>query len=111
MPKVAPEMESSALAADYTLVARSCARLRQRLSGAHSAEIEFSSGDRFHFDFRFREPEVDDGMLHRDAPAPRLINLPSGEAYTAAYEGERELPSLTSGVLPVWYKTKSFDCG
>jgi len=106
MPKVAPEMESSALAADYTLVARSCARLRQRLSGAHSAEIEFSSGDRFHFDFRFREPEVDDGMLHRDAPAPRLINLPSGEAYTAAYEGERELSSLTSGVLPIWYENE-----
>lgn len=103
MPKVAPEMESTALAADYAEVARSCERLRARLAGAHSAEIEFSSGDQFHFDFRFREPEMDDGRLHRDAPAPRLINLPSGEAYTAAYEGERDVPSLTSGILPVWY--------
>jgi len=106
MPRVAPEMESSALAADYAQVARSCAHLRQRLSGAHAAEIEFSSGDQFHFDFRFREAKVDDGMLHRDAPAPRLINLPSGEAFTAAYEGERDLPSLTSGVLPVWFENE-----
>jgi hypothetical protein len=102
MPRVAPEMESTALAADYAQVARSCERLRTRLAGAHSAEIEFSSGDEFVFDFRFREAEVDDGRLHRDAPPPRLINLPSGEAYTAAYEGERDVPSLTSGILPVW---------
>jgi hypothetical protein len=103
MPKVAPEMESTALAADYAQVARSCERLRARLAGAHSAEIEFSSGEQFHFDFRFREPEMDDGRLRRDMPPPRLINLPSGEAYTAAYEGEGDVPSLTSGILPVWY--------
>ena len=101
MPRVAPEMESTALAADYAVVARSCDRLRQRLAAAEMAEIEFSSGDEFVFDFRFRTPEMDDGYLHRDAPVPRLINLPSGEAFTTAYEGEREVPSLTSGVLPV----------
>ena len=106
MPRVAPEMESTALSADYAQVARSCERLRARLAGAHSAEIEFSSGDQFRFDFRFREPEMDDGRLHRDAPAPRLINLPSGEAYTAAYEGERDAPSLTSGTLPLWYRNE-----
>jgi hypothetical protein len=104
MPKVAPKMESTALAADYRQVARSCERLRARLAGAHTADIEFSTGDQFVFDFRFRVPEVDDGQLHRDAPDPRLINLPSGEAFTAAYEGERGVPSLTGGVLPVWYK-------
>jgi hypothetical protein len=104
MPRVAPEMESTALAADYAQVARSCERLRARLAGAHSAEIEFSTGDHLVFDFRFRVPEVDDGNLHRDAPEPRLINLPSGETFTAAYEGERDTPSLTNGVLPVWYK-------
>ena len=109
MPRVAPEMESTALAADYAQVARSCERVRARLAGADAAEITFSSGDEFVFDFRFREAEVDDGRLHRDAPPPRLINLPSGEAYTAAYEGERDVPSLTSGILPVWYGTKS--CG
>ena len=106
MPRVAPEMESTALAADYRQVARSCEQLRARLAGAHSAEIEFSSGDQFVFDFRFRVPEVDDGQLHRNAPDPRLINLPSGEAFTAAYEGERGVASLTSGVLPVWYENE-----
>ena len=104
MPKVAPEMESTALAADYAQVARSCERLRARLAGARSAEIEFSTGDQFIFDFRFRIPEVDDGYLHRDVLDPRLINLPSGEAFTAAYEGETGVPSLTTGVLPVWYQ-------
>jgi hypothetical protein len=106
MPKVAPQMESTALAADYAQVARSCERLRARLAGAHSADIEFSTGDSFLFDFRFRVPEVDDGQLHRDAPEPRLINLPSGEAFIAAYEGERDVPSLTSGVLPVPYQNE-----
>lgn len=106
MPKIAPEMESTALAADYRQVARSCERLRARLAGAHSAKIEFSTGDQFVFDFRFRVPEVDDGYLHRDAPEPRLINLPSGEAFTAAYEGERGIASLTGGVLPVWHENE-----
>ena len=103
MPKIAPAMESTALAADYRQVARSCERLRARLAAAHSAEIEFSTGDQFVFDFQFRVPEVDDGYLHRDVPDPRLINLPSGETFTAAYEGERGVPSRTAGVLPVWY--------
>jgi hypothetical protein len=107
MPRVAPEMESTALAADYAQVARSCERLRERLVKAERAEIEFSTGDQFVFDFRFRVPEVDDGQLHRDAPVPRLINLPSGEAFTTAYEGEREVPSLTSGVLPLPYKKET----
>jgi len=103
MPRVAPEMEATALAADYAQVARSCGRLRERLEKAQSAEIEFSTGDEFVFDYRFRTPEMDDGYLHRDAPVPRLINLPSGEAFTTAYEGERGVPSLTSGVLPLSY--------
>jgi hypothetical protein len=107
MPRVAPEMESTALAADYAHVARSCERLRERLANARSAEIEFSTGDQFVFDFFFRAAKVDDGRLHRDAPEPRLINLPSGEAYTAAYEGEQEVPSLTSGVLPVSYENET----
>ncbi|HSP44724.1 MAG TPA: hypothetical protein VLO30_01900 [Chthoniobacterales bacterium] len=107
MPRVAPEMEATALAADYAQVARSCERLRERLVKAERAEIEFSTGDAFVFDFRFRVPEVDDGRLHRDVPEPRLINLPSGEAFTTAYEGEREVPSLTSGVLPLPYKNET----
>ncbi|PYI93278.1 MAG: hypothetical protein DME97_05945 [Verrucomicrobia bacterium] len=106
MPRVAPEMESTALAADYAQVARSCERLRQRLARAQTAEIEFSTGDHLVLDFRFRIAEVDDGHLHRDAPAPRLINLPSGEAFIAPYEGERDVPSLTNGVLPLPYENE-----
>jgi leucyl aminopeptidase (aminopeptidase T) len=106
MPRVAPEMEATALAADYAQIARSCERLRARLAKSETAEIKFSNGDEFVFDFRFRTPEMDDGYLHRDAPVPRLINLPSGEAFTTAYEGEREVPSLTSGVLPVPYENE-----
>jgi leucyl aminopeptidase (aminopeptidase T) len=106
MPKVAPEMEATALAADYALVARSCERLRTRLAATQTAEIEFSTGDQFVFDFRFRVAEADDGYLHRDAAEPRLINLPSGETFTAAYEGERDIPSLTGGVLPVPYENE-----
>lgn len=106
MPKVAPEMEATALAADYALVARSCERLRLRLAAAQMAEIEFSTSDQFVFDFRFRVAEADDGYLHRDAPVPRLINLPSGETFTTAYEGERDVPSLTNGVLPLSYENE-----
>jgi hypothetical protein len=101
MPRVAPEMESTALAADYAQVARSCERLRERLAKAQTADIEFSNGDQFVVDFRFRVAEVDDGYLHRDTPQPRLINLPSGEAFIVPYEGERDSPSLTSGMLPL----------
>jgi len=103
MPRVAPEMASTALAADYAQVARSCERLRERLAKAQTADIEFSNGDQFAVDFRFRVAEVDDGYLHRDTPQPRLINLPSGEAFIVPYEGEGDSPSLTSGVLPIPY--------
>jgi leucyl aminopeptidase (aminopeptidase T) len=48
---------------------------------------------------------VDDGQLRPDKAPPRLVNLPSGEAYTATYEGEREgVPSETHGVLPVEWR-------
>jgi leucyl aminopeptidase (aminopeptidase T) len=104
MPRVAPEMESTALAADYAQVARSCERLRERVAKSETAEIEFSNGDRFILDFRFRVAEADDGYLHRDTPPPRLINLPSGEAFIVPYEGERDSPSLTSGILPLPYE-------
>jgi leucyl aminopeptidase (aminopeptidase T) len=106
MPRIAPEMEATALAADYTHVARSCQRLRDRLAAAASAEIEFSTGDQFTFDFRFRVPEMDDGRLPFDLPPPRLINLPSGEGYIAAYEGERGEPSRTRGILPMAYENE-----
>jgi hypothetical protein len=105
MPMVAPEMEETALAADYQQVAQSCARLRDRLAAADYAQISFSNGDTLTLDLRFRSAHVDDGQLRPDKAPPRLVNLPSGEAYTAIYEGERAgLPSASSGVLPVEWR-------
>src|SRR5215212_2394854 len=105
MPMVAPEMEQTALAADYAQVARSCARLRDRLDAAEYAQICFSNGDTLTLDLRYRSAHVDDGLLRPDKAAPRLVNLPSGEAFTAIYEGERAGdPSATRGVLPVEWR-------
>lgn len=105
MPLIAPEMEQTALAADYALMARSCRRLCDRLASADYARIGFSNGDTLTLDLRFRQPHVDDGQLRPDKAPPRLVNLPSGEAYTAIYEGERPgVPSDTRGVLPVEWR-------
>jgi hypothetical protein len=105
MPMVAPEMEASALSADYAHVARSCARLRDLLNAAVAARIGFSNGDVLTLDLRFREAYVDDGQLRPDKAPPRLVNLPSGEAFTAVYEGERAgVPSETRGVLPAEWR-------
>lgn len=105
MPLIAPEMEQTALAADYALVARSCRRLYERLAAADYARVSFSNGDLLTLDLRFREPHVDDGRLPPDKAPPRLINLPGGEVFTAIYEGERPgVPSETRGVLPVEWR-------
>jgi leucyl aminopeptidase (aminopeptidase T) len=105
MPMVSPEMERTALAADYLQVARTCAALRARLARAQLARIRFSNGDELTLDLRFRAAHADDGQLHADKAPPRIVNLPSGEAYTATYEGERPgLPSQTRGVLPVEWR-------
>jgi hypothetical protein len=105
MPMVAPEMEKTALAADYAQLARSCERLRDRLAAADYARIGFSNGDALTLDLRHRTAHVDDGQLRPDKAPPRLVNLPSGEAYTAIYEGERAGdPSTTRGVLPVEWR-------
>jgi hypothetical protein len=102
MPLVSPAMEATALAADYAQVAHSCATLRNLLSGAETARLRFSTGDALLLDLRHRTPHVDDGQLHFDKAPPRLVNLPSGEAFTAVYEGECPgEPSRTAGVLPV----------
>lgn len=105
MPMVAPEMEATALAADYAQVARSCKLLCERLDRADYARIGFSNGDTLTLDLRFRAAHVDDGQLRPDKAPPRLVNLPSGEAYTAVYEGEQAgEQSQTRGVLPVEWR-------
>jgi leucyl aminopeptidase (aminopeptidase T) len=102
MPMVSRSMEQTALAADYAEVARKAHLLQAKLDLAEGARVQFSTGDEMYFDLRYREAHADDGQLHADKEGERVINLPSGEAYIAPYEGEREgEPSRTVGLLPV----------
>lgn len=102
MPGVAKSMEQTALAADYSEVARKSHILADKLNQAVGAKVEFSTGHQLYFDLRYRQAEADDGQLHADKKGVRLINLPSGEAFIAPYEGEVEgEPSRTEGVIPV----------
>ncbi|MGB9299814.1 MAG: hypothetical protein WCD51_04385 [Anaerolineae bacterium] len=104
MPKVTRSMEKTALAADYSEVARKAHILAGKVEEAAGAKVEFSTGHEVYFDLRHRKAEADDGQLHVDKKGIRLINLPSGEACIAPYEGEVEgQPSRTEGVIPADY--------
>lgn len=101
MPGVSKRMEATALAADYQEVARRAQKLVTRLREASGATVIFSTGHELYMDLRYRMAEVDDGQCPPGADPP-FINLPSGEAYQAPYEGERsDEPSKTEGVIPV----------
>jgi hypothetical protein len=102
MPGATRSMEQSALAADYAEVARRVHLLREKLDQAVGATVQFSTGHEIYFDLRHREAHADDGQLRGGAGGARIINLPSGEAYIAPYEGEVEGdPSKTEGSIPV----------
>jgi hypothetical protein len=102
MPMVTRSMERTALAADYAEVARKVHLLQAKLDSAQGARVQFSTGQEMYFDLRYRDAHADDGQLHADKKGERVINLPSGEAYIAPYEGERQgEPSQTAGMLPV----------
>ncbi|NIN66626.1 MAG: hypothetical protein GTO63_18455 [Anaerolineae bacterium] len=104
MPKVMKSMERTALAADYSEVARKSHILADKVDNSAGARIQFSTGHQVYFDLRHREGKADDGQLHADKTGIRLINLPSGEAFTAPYEGELERdPSRTEGTIPAMY--------
>lgn len=104
MPGVMRSMEQTALAADYSEVARKSHLLAGKLDRAVGARVRFSTGHQMYFDLRHRQAEADDGQLHADKKGIRLINLPSGEACIAPYEGELEgQPSRTEGTIPVLY--------
>jgi hypothetical protein len=104
MPGVMKSMKQTALAADYDEVARKSHILAAGLDRAVGAEVEFSTGQWMYFDLRHRKAEADDGQLPADKEGIRVINLPSGEAYTAPYEGELEgQPSRTEGTIPIMY--------
>jgi len=102
MPMVSSSMQETALAADYAQVANRVAILEARLDRAVGAEIEFSTGHQLYVDLRNREAHGDDGQLHADKAGERVINLPSGEAYIAPYEGELVgQHSRTAGMIPL----------
>jgi hypothetical protein len=102
MPGVQPRMEQTALAADYSIVAKRCQAIEKAMRGARFCHVVFSTGHRCSFDLRHRKPEMDDGFLPRTKQGDRIINLPSGETFIVPYEGEIEgVPSWTSGTIPV----------
>lgn len=102
MPGVLRRMERTALAADYSVVAKRCQAILERMRGAELVDVTFSTGHRAWFDLRHRTPEVDDGFLPRGKQGDRIINLPSGETFCVPYEGEIEdVPSWTAGSIPV----------
>lgn len=108
MPGVLRRMEETALAADYTEVARKVHILTDLLTRADGADIVFTTGDRAYFDLRYRAARSDDGICHPDKSGT-LINLPSGEAFIVPYEGEREDDySMTRGIIPVQHKGETF---
>ena len=102
MPMVSRSMEETALSAGYSELARKAHILAAKLDQAVGARVEFSTGHQMYFDLRYRDAHADDGQLHADKEGARVINLPSGEAYVAPYEGELEgEPSRTEGTIPV----------
>ena len=102
MPGVAPRMERTALAADYSQVAARCRAIAEAMDGAVLCDVVFSTGHRCFFDLRHRAGEMDDGFLPRFKEGDRIINLPSGETFIVPYEGELEdVPSWTAGTIPV----------
>jgi leucyl aminopeptidase (aminopeptidase T) len=102
MPKVTRSMENTALSADYSEVARKAHILADKLDRTDGVRVQFSTAHKVYFDLRNRTADADDGLLHVDKTGMRLINLPSGEACIAPYEGEVEgQPSRTEGTIPV----------
>jgi hypothetical protein len=102
MPMISRSMEQTALAADHTEIARKGRILADKLDKAIGAKLIFSTGHEFYIDLRYRSAELDGGRVHPGQSGIRVINLPTGEAYIAPYEGEVPgVPSLTAGTIPL----------
>jgi len=105
MPRISKRMESTALTADYNEIAKKTSILASKLEKAVGAQVKFSTGHQFYFDLRNRKAGKDDGRCHPDKALEEipLINLPSGEAFIAPYEGEnaRLGASKTRGYIPI----------
>ena len=102
MPMVEKRMEDTALKADYTMVQRNAAALKNLLEKTIGAEITFSTGDFLYVDLRNRTPKSEAG----DCSQPgKCINLPSGEAWKVPYEAAADEidtfgESKTEGIIP-----------
>ena len=80
LPGVARRTEKTALAADYSEVARRCGVLKELLDAADAADVVFATGHAWHVDLRYRKALMDDGQLPRGKDGG-VINLPSGESF------------------------------
>lgn len=101
MPGFSPAMIPT-LKIDYNEVNRRVMLIKERLDRAEAAKVKFSVNElneyEMFFDLRFRTAHASSGRFPEKGTAG---NLPSGEAYIVPYEGEKETPSRTEGILPV----------
>jgi len=105
MPTVEKRMENTAFQADYSLVKKYALAIKELLTQANSADVLFSSGDKLHFDLRYRDAEADKGECSQPG---QFINFPSGEAFIVPYEASPDEAktngsSQTSGVWPIMH--------
>ncbi|MBN2367609.1 hypothetical protein JXC34_01215 [Candidatus Woesearchaeota archaeon] len=87
-----------ALELDYKDVAAKVKKLYDAFDGAESAEVAFEADGKEYklfLDLRNRTPKKDDGNCREKGT---VINLPSGEAFIAPYDGK---DSKSKGFLPI----------
>ena len=104
MPGFSREM-IPALRLDYEEINHRVWMVKNKLDPAVGMDIQFSvEGEKsysIYFDLRYRVAHASGGRF----PEPGLAgNLPSGECYIVPYEGERDEPSQSLGILPVQFE-------
>lgn len=110
MPQIKRSMERTGLAADYKRLSALCKKIKEILKPAEAIEIKFSTGHTVTFDTRFRDPVIDDGIIHPSVwgnPLDAVMNLPAGETWKVPYEGEVPgNPSKTAGEIPIIFENE-----
>ena len=103
MPGFSKEMIPS-LKLDYEKINERITAIKKLLDPAEGLEIKFGLPDgtnfRLYFDLRFRLAHASGGRFPDVGTAG---NLPGGECYIVPYEGEKDEPSESHGVLPVQF--------
>jgi len=105
MPMVEKRMEETAFKADYKEVQKYATALHRMLNNAIAAEVLFSTHDKLFIDLRNRDAISEAGDCIKKG---QFINFPSGEAFKAPYEAEKDEikefgTSKTHGIWPVRY--------